>query len=77
MYPTWEPNEHGEKTRIAAKYGKVSSLPRASTAPLKGLPSPLDLNSQHSRKRTLLTNNAEHEPSPKKRILTVNDTKMI
>ena len=25
MYPTWEPSEHGEKAKIAAKYGKVSS----------------------------------------------------
>ena len=75
VYPTWEPSEHGEKTRIVAKYGKVSSPPRASIASLKGLPSPLDLNSQHSRKCTLLTNNAKHEPSRKKYILTVKDTK--
>ena len=61
MYPTWDPSEHGEKARIAAKYGKVSSSPRASTASLKGLPPPLDLDLQHSRKRPLLTNNAEHE----------------
>ena len=31
-YPTWEPSNHGEKSRIAAKYGKVSS-PTTSHSP--------------------------------------------
>ena len=46
MYLIWEPSNHGEKARIAAKYGKVSS-PTASQSPSRVVFSPplyLDLH---------------------------------
>ena len=42
MYPTWEPNEHGEKAKIAAKYGKVFSLPLLSVHSSTPLPPPFN-----------------------------------
>lgn len=68
MYPTWEPSEHGEKARIATKYGKVSSPPHSSVASHKDLPTLFDLDVQPSRKRTLLMNHAEHEPTSEKTV---------
>ena len=74
MYPTWEPSEHGEKARIATKFGKVSSPPHSSVASHKELPPPLDLDVQPFRKRTLLVKYAEHEPPLKKRSQKIKDT---
>ena len=71
MYPTWEPSEHGEKARIAAKYGKVSSPPNSSVASPIDLPPVLDLDAKPSRKRALNRVSAEHSPPPKKRKVSV------
>ena len=44
MYPPWEPSNHGEKSRIAVKYGNVSS-PTASQSPSPDVvPPPLYLD---------------------------------
>ena len=42
MYPTWEPNNHGEKQRIAAIYGNVSSPNASHSQSLTSFPPPLD-----------------------------------
>ena len=71
MYPTWEPSEHGEKARIALKYGKVSS-PTTHTAPQsQKIPPPLDLAVPSAKKRRLPVRTVEHAPPTKKRILAV------
>ncbi len=43
MYPTWEPSNHGEKQRIALKYGKASSPTAGHSQSPSGFPPPLDL----------------------------------
>ena len=71
MYPTWEPSEHGEKARIAEKYGKVSSPPPSSVASPTEQPSFLELEAKPSRKRTLAIKSSGLSPPTKKRILSV------
>ena len=71
MYPTWEPSEHGEKARIAAKYGKASSPPLSGVPGSTPLPPPLQLEPTISRKRTLTVKPAEQDPRKKKRIQTL------
>ena len=66
MYPTWEPSEHGEKTKITAKYDKVSSPPLSSVISSMPLPHPLQLKPTISKKRTLSVKLAEQEPPKKK-----------
>ena len=44
MYPTWEPSNHGEKGRIAAKYANIASPTTSQTPPLAVFPPPLDLD---------------------------------
>lgn len=67
MYPTWEPSNHGEKQRIAAKYGKASS-PHASHSPSPAsFPPALDLGGGSST--ALATVPAEQGTASRKRKL--------
>ena len=44
MYPIWEPSNYGEKSRIAVKYGKVSSPTTSQSSFPVVVPPPLYLD---------------------------------
>jgi hypothetical protein len=68
MYPTWEPSDHKEKARIAAKYGKVSS-PTASQFPsLVVFPPPLELDAVPVCSTTFAIIPAEQHYSRKRKV---------
>lgn len=69
MYPTWEPSNHGEKHRIAAKFGKASSPHGSHSQSPSTFPPPLELDSNAGGSASLGTANAEHGAPSRKRKL--------
>ena len=69
MYPTWEPSNHREKVRIAAKYGKVSSPTVPQFPSLAVFPPPLELDALPVCSTKLTIDSAEQYPTSRKRKL--------
>lgn len=69
MYPTWEPSNHGEKHRIALKYGKQSSPHGSHSHSPSTFPPPLDLDAGPLNSPVLESVTAEHGNTSRKRKL--------
>ena len=69
MYPTWEPSNQGEKSRIVAKYGKVALSTTSQAPPPAIFPPPLDLDAIHVGSITLNIVPTKHGPPFRKRKL--------
>jgi hypothetical protein len=69
MYPTWEPSNHGEKQRIAAKFGKQSSPHGSHSHSPSQFPPPLELDANPINNPALEVVPAEHGITSRKRKL--------
>ena len=69
MYPTWEPSNHGEKHRIANKYGKATSPHGSGSQTPSNLPPPLDLDAHTIYSPAVASVPAEQCPTNRKRKL--------
>lgn len=71
MYPTWEPSQSEEKSRIIAKFKKVASPTTSQDPSLEILSLPLDLDTPPITKRALSMVSTKHDLPSKKCKLTL------